>query len=432
MLEVSTMRPRLAIRARSAGTYAALLLIALSTIILTAFNTPDPSSVTVAGTLQTALGCPGDWQPDCAASHLTYDAADTVWQGTFTIPAGSYQYKAALNDSWNENYGLNALLNGANIPLSLPASTPVKFYYDHKTHWITDNKNSVIATAAGDFQSELGCPGDWQPDCLRSWLEDPDGDGTYTFSAVLPMGNYQAKVAINEAWDENYGAGGVAGGANIPFTVAGAGYTTTFEYNASTHVLTITSVSPNQPPVARAKNVTAQADASCQASVAPSDVDAGSYDPDGDPFTLSLSPAGPFALGQTAVILSAQDSHGATGTAPAIVTVVDKTPPSIANLHAFPPVLWPPNQRMVNVAVGYGAADACGSASCVLTVTSSQPVSGPGFGLTSPDWQVVGPHLIRLRAERFGPAGRVYTITVTCTDGSGNVSSKTTTVLVPR
>ena len=45
----------------------------------------------------------------------------------------------------------------------------------------------MIAVAVGDFQSELGCPGDWDPTCLRSWLEDPDGDGTYSFeTTALP------------------------------------------------------------------------------------------------------------------------------------------------------------------------------------------------------------------------------------------------------
>lgn len=61
-------------------------------------------------------------------------------------------------------------------------------------------------TIAGSLQSELGCSGDWQPDCLRSWLQDPDEDGTYTFvSGSIPAGTYEAKVAINESWDENYG-----------------------------------------------------------------------------------------------------------------------------------------------------------------------------------------------------------------------------------
>ncbi|HEY3474027.1 MAG TPA: hypothetical protein VGK56_05410, partial [Anaerolineales bacterium] len=60
-----------------------------------ASHTPDPNSVTVAGSLQSQLGCSGEWDPACAAAHLTYDAADTVWQGTWSLPAGSYEYKAA-------------------------------------------------------------------------------------------------------------------------------------------------------------------------------------------------------------------------------------------------------------------------------------------------------------------------------------------------
>ena len=155
-------------------------------------------------------GLPGDWDPACATTHLTYDAGDDVWQGTFALPAGGYEYKAALNNAWDENYGLHAVLNGGNIPTSLASAGSVKFYYDHKSHWATDNKSSVIATAAGSFQSELGCPGDWDPDCLRSWLQDPDGDGIYTFeTTALPAGSYETKVAINESWDVNYGAGGV-------------------------------------------------------------------------------------------------------------------------------------------------------------------------------------------------------------------------------
>src|SRR5262249_29147781 len=163
-------------------------------------------------------------------THLTYDSTDDVWQGTFALPAGSYEYKAALNNSWNENYGLHAQPGGANIPLNAPGG-PVKVYYDHKTHWITDNKSSVIAVAPGSFQSALGCPGDWDPSCLRSWLEDPDGDGIYTFTTTaLPVGSYATKVAINESWVENYGQGGVPGGANIPFQVSFANSEVMFSY----------------------------------------------------------------------------------------------------------------------------------------------------------------------------------------------------------
>lgn len=215
---------------------------------------PQPSSVTIAGSLQSELGCPGDWQPECAATHLSFDAVDGVWQGTFAVPAGNWEYKAPLNDSWDENYGLNATRNGANIALPLADASSVKFYYDHGTHWITDNRTEVIATAPGSFQSELGCSGDWQPDCLRSWLQDPDGDGIYTFSTrALPAGNYETKVAIDESWNENYGAGGAPNGANIAFSVPAECTEIFFSYDAATHILTVSAAGAPRGNIGRAQ-----------------------------------------------------------------------------------------------------------------------------------------------------------------------------------
>jgi pullulanase-type alpha-1,6-glucosidase len=200
----------------------------------------NPDYVTIAGSLQSELECSGDWQPECPNTRLDWDPDDDVWQNSFNLLAGAWEYKAALNNSWDENYGKNAQPGGENISLSLGADATVKFYYDHKTHWVTDNKNSVIAVAPGSFQSEIGCPGDWDPGCLRSWLQDPDGDGSYSFTtSSIPPGSYEAKAAINESWDENYGADGAPGGANIPFTVTAANTPVTFTYDAQTHVLTI-------------------------------------------------------------------------------------------------------------------------------------------------------------------------------------------------
>lgn len=204
-----------------------------------------PTTVTVAGSFESELGCLGDWDPACSLASLTYNVDDDVWQGVLAVPAGNYEYKAALNGTWDENYGQNAILNGANIALGA-TGVPVKFYYDDKTHWITDNVNSVIPIAAGDFQSELGCPGDWDPSCLRAWLEDPDGNGTYTFTTTaIPAGDYFTKVAIGESWTENYGQGGAANGSNIPFTVPAAGAAMTFSYDATSHVLTVSTDAPS-------------------------------------------------------------------------------------------------------------------------------------------------------------------------------------------
>jgi glycosidase len=209
-----------------------------------------PETVTVAGDFQAALGCAEDWQPACRDTALTFDEEDGVWQAEFDLPAGDYNYKAALDAGWDANYGAKAVPDGPNIPLPLADDTTVKFYYDDQTHWITDNQTGLIATLAGSFQSELGCTsggdsGDWDPACLRSWLQDPDGDGIYIFvTADLPAGDYEAKVAIAESWDENYGLGGEPNGGNIAFSVPDEGREMTFAYDAQAHALGISVAEP--------------------------------------------------------------------------------------------------------------------------------------------------------------------------------------------
>lgn len=192
----------------------------------------QPTAVTIAGDLQQAAGCPGNWDPACSNTQMAFDSVGRVWKKTINLPAGDYQFKAALNGGWAENYGKNAVAGGDNIALKLPSATSVTFYYSHKTHWITNNVNSVIATAVGDFQNALGCPGDWSPSCLRTWLQDEDGNGLYTFTTTaLAVGSYQAKVAINESWNESYGDNG----NNIAFNVTVPNQKVVFTYDAKNH-----------------------------------------------------------------------------------------------------------------------------------------------------------------------------------------------------
>jgi pullulanase len=157
---------------------------------------------------------------------------------------------------------------------------------------VTSNRNAVIATAAGSFQHFLGCPGDWQPDCLRSWLEDPDGDGVYTFSThAIPPGNYETKVAINESWDENYGAGGALNGANISFSVPQACTEIFFSYNSTTHVLTVSASGAPKGNIGRTQAywVTADTIAWNPGAVSSSWNVSLHYDPNG---ALTLDPSG--------------------------------------------------------------------------------------------------------------------------------------------
>ncbi|MFI9772424.1 hypothetical protein ACIHJG_37070 [Streptomyces sp. NPDC052415] len=124
----------------------------------------------------------------------------------------------------------------------------VTFVYDPVTHWIADDINNKIVTAAGSFQSELGCAADWAPNCLTSWLKDIDGDGTYTWSTTaIPAGTWKVKAAIGQSWTESYGQGGSPTGADISFTVPTNGATTGFSYDRTTHVLSVRTQEPPGP-----------------------------------------------------------------------------------------------------------------------------------------------------------------------------------------
>jgi hypothetical protein len=114
------------------------------------------------------------------------------------------------------------------------------------------------------------------------------------------------------------------------------------------------------------------------------------------------------------------------------IVVGDPAPPEITNLRVDSPTLWPPNHSMREVTVEYEIRENCPTPTvCFLTVTSNQPIKGTGDGDTAPDWEVLDEHHVRLRAERAGRGGaRVYTITVTCMDDSGNSSPQSVDVLV--
>jgi glycosidase len=191
-----------------------------------------------------------------------------------------------------------------------------------------------------------------------------------------------------------------------------------------------------QPAVTCPAAVTVSAGGDCQAAIpnlAASVTAADNLTPAGS-LVITQSPAAGTLVGTGphSVTLTVTDLAGNSNTCTAAVNVVDSTPPTITGVGVTPSVLRPPNHKMVQVTVNYTAADNCGPVNCTLSVSSSEPVNGTDDGDTSPDWEIVDTHHVRLRAERSGTgSGRVYTITVTCTDSSGNSTVTTATVTVP-
>ncbi|MGA8439026.1 MAG: S8 family serine peptidase [Candidatus Sulfotelmatobacter sp.] len=77
----------------------------------------------------------------------------------------------------------------------------------------------------------------------------------------------------------------------------------------------------NQLPIAVAQNVSVIA--ASKGGTANANINNGSSDPDGDAITLTQTPAGPYPVGTTSVILTVVDTKGATAQATANVTVVN-------------------------------------------------------------------------------------------------------------
>lgn len=211
---------------------------------------PEPELVTLPGTFQDAVGCSGEWQPDCESVALTKNPDSGLWEGSFQIPAGTYEYKVALDGGWDRNYGANAAAGGANIALSLSEDTLVSFTYDHATGIVEDSVNGPVERPAegaeeavviptlvnvpGTIQPQLGCPGEWQPECEASALTYVEAYGIFERTHQMTAGSYEYKVAINGSWDENYGGTADPGGANISLNLT-EDTAVTFIYSPATH-----------------------------------------------------------------------------------------------------------------------------------------------------------------------------------------------------
>jgi len=159
--------------------------------------------------------------------------------------------------------------------------------------------------------------------------------------------------------------------------------------------------------------------------------------------TIVSSPASGsvFPVGTTTVTATATDAAGNTKSCTFNVTVKDVTPPVIT-LNGQTITLWPPNHQYETIQVSdlvASASDLCDSSvnlsSVVIAmVTSDEPENSPGDGNTLNDIVIAADcKSVQLRSERKGNGdGRVYTITFKVTDSSGNSSTVTAQVTVPK
>lgn len=93
----------------------------------------QPESVAIAGDFNEILGALANWDPSHDSAQMILDKKSGVWKLSADLPAGFYSFKAAVNGSWEENYGAFGQRDGSNHEFSHEGG-PVTFHYDHATH----------------------------------------------------------------------------------------------------------------------------------------------------------------------------------------------------------------------------------------------------------------------------------------------------------
>lgn len=124
------------------------------------------------------------------------------------LPQGTYHYKVALNDAWTENYGYGSYTNpagteaGGNIQITLSEDTSVTFYYNDITKAIADSTYyspvpaDRLPQVTGSLQTVLGDEQNDSPADARTLLTDPDFNGIYEHTAMLPAGDYTYQIYL--------------------------------------------------------------------------------------------------------------------------------------------------------------------------------------------------------------------------------------------
>lgn len=131
-------------RARPGGWRTWLLRLALSAGLLggllpqTAAFAQEEASLTVGfpGSYASLIGG-AEWEPADPAVQASDEDGDGIWTLTFELPGGSYEFKAAINGSWDENYGQDGVAGGDNLAFDVPeAGGLVTLSYDRATNQV--------------------------------------------------------------------------------------------------------------------------------------------------------------------------------------------------------------------------------------------------------------------------------------------------------
>ncbi len=366
---------------------------------------------------------PYDWSTD--VKMTTLDGTVYTLQDYYLF-GGELRFRQ--NDDWSINWGGNSFPSGTGNISAGNIQVPSGNYN------ITFNR----ITGAYNFQSfrpSIGILGS----ALNGWNDDIDlqtTDGINYSLLNYPFSAGEAKFRQDNSWAVNWGNNtfpygtAISNGLNIPIPYT-ANYNVYFNRKTGSYYFEI--ICPDPVLQCRADMVLSAGKDSCGTVVKFSNPVV--MNPCGESYIYQLTglPSGSvFPVGTTSNMFVVMNSAYKTAFCSFNVTVNDTQAPVITEVSATPSSLWPGNHKMKDVVINYNTWDNCGSVTSALTVSSNEPVNGTGDGDTSPDWVILDNHHLQLRAERAGSGNdRIYTVTISSVDASGNTATKTVDIIVP-
>lgn len=153
--------------------------------------------------------------------------ANGLYELTKSLDAGDNEYKVLEGDDWTATaYPVD------NQHVILTATEDVTW----KANIDADLVTHTLPVVAGDFLTTLGGT-NWEPTELMGEMSDPEGDDIFTLELTIPIaGDYQAKVTLNNNWNQSTGG-------NVTFTSDGV-TPTTFTYDFPNNTTTISGPPP--------------------------------------------------------------------------------------------------------------------------------------------------------------------------------------------
>jgi len=394
-------------------------------IIMAKLTTYDPDYWLIArnGTRRLFFGF-----RDPSGTQHTVNATTNLVNGVWYHVAGTY-------DGNELKIYINGYLEGSNtignIPVRVSPTKPLKIGW-HGSTWQWHGKidearvwNKALCEA--EIQARKNCELSGSESALVAYYQFNEGVAGGNNAGVTNLPDISGNghngtltgFALNGTSSNWVAPGGVTTGTSCPSGVDCSG-------------------GANQDPDCSGAAIADQsADGNCQAAISEADV-SGVTDPDGDDLTITVSPT-VLDLGANTVTVTADDGNDGICSTDITVNVVDESDPVLA-VSNDQLGMWPPNHKYKTFTVadfGVSVSDNCGCCveATITDVTCNEPddIKGGGDGNTKNDIVIVDDQTVKLRAERQGGGdGRVYTITLSATDGSGNTTQATCEVIVPQ